>query len=154
MQGVLIAIDPGRVLGIAVFRNTILLDIGVMTAPRIRDLHYGLFQFFKRHEPAAAIIEVPQVYRQRKQKGDPNDLIDVAVVAGVAGAVAAPWCEPLFIKPHIWKGSRPKDVDNEYTLKCLNDIERAIVDRAGLGKTKGHNAIDAIGIGLWALERR
>jgi len=154
VEGILIAVDPGRVLGVAVFRNSILLDVGLLSAPTIRELHYGLFQLLEAHKPNQGIVEVPQVYQQRRWKGDPNDLIDVAVIAGVAGAALAPFCETLFIKPHVWKGSRPKAVDNEYTLSKLTEMEREIVDGAGLTKTKSHNAIDAIGIGLWALERR
>jgi len=154
MEGILITVDPGCVLGVAVFRNSVLLDVGLLSAPTIRDLHFRLHQLFSKYSPRHAVVEVPQVYQQRRWKGDPNDLIDVAVLAGIAGAALAPFCEPLFITPHVWKGNRPKSVDNEYTLSKLSAVEREIVDRCSWPKAQAHNVLDALGIGLWSLERR
>jgi hypothetical protein len=104
--------------------------------------------------PSAVVIEVPQVYQQRLQKGDPNDLIDVAVIAGIAAGAAAPFAEPQLVRPHKWKHNRPKAFDNAYTLSLLSAEEKLVVDSCGAPKSKLHNVIDAVGIGLWRLGRR
>lgn len=100
---------------------------------------------------AEAVIEVPQIYPQRVWKGDPNDLIDVALTAGRV-STAFPRFE--FVRPHAWKGNRPKNIDNSYTLTLLTPDELNILNYCHVIKSKKHNVIDAIGIGLWKLGRR
>lgn len=98
------------------------------------------------------VVEVPQVYSQRHWKGDPNDLVDVALAAGIvigrthAGAV-------LTTRPHEWKGNVPKAVHQLRVLALLDTSERDILDGCGVVRSKLHNVVDAVGLGLWALGR-
>lgn len=92
------------------------------------------------------VIEKPQIYQGRKQKGDPNDLIDLAMVVG-AWRHEHPYTE--LVKPRQWKGQVPKAVMTKRILSKLTDAELAV-----LGDLKSnHNVVDAVGIGLWKLGR-
>lgn len=100
------------------------------------------------------IVEVPQVYQQRNWRGDPNDLIEVALVAGrVAQSFGADGPEAELIRPHAWKGNAPKEVMLKRIVNRLDDAEQAVLHTAKVPGSLRHNVIDAIGIGLWALGR-
>jgi len=109
-------------------------------------------------DPNILIIEVPQIYLQRGWKGDPNDLIDVTITAGMIAGYLGIYryleTRTIFVRPHNWKGNRPKDIDNKYTLSLLNKVELKVLDSCDVKNHKKHNVIDAIGIGLWKLGRR
>lgn len=101
-----------------------------------------------------AIIEVPQVYQQRAWKGDPNDLIAVALTAGrIAHAVESRGFAASFVRPHAWKGNAPKAIVGARILAKLLTHEAKILHDLKLPRAKAHNAVDAIGIGLWRLGR-
>ena len=91
---------------------------------------------------------------QRAQVGDPNDLVDVALVAGAcAGLLPA---KVAFVKPRRWKGTAPKRVTNRRTREVLTSEEVHVYTVAMTAVPAGlrHNVLDAIGIGLWALGRK
>lgn len=141
----IVAIDPGkRASGWAVFWKRELWACGFgNSADPILDATEG--------EPDLALIEAPRVYDRRRWKGDPNDLIDISI----AGAILLGSLRPERIKvirPQDWKGQTPKDVQAGRTLAKLSRAERSRLDGATT-KGKMHNVIDAVGIGLWELER-
>lgn len=100
-------------------------------------------------------VEIPQVYSGPRAKGDPNDLIQVAVCAG--------WVISQYrqadlktVKPAEWKGQEPKEITHKRVLASLSPYELAVFEQ-NLGKHKKsvqHNVVDAVGIGLWALKRK
>lgn len=138
MTDVLVAVDPGKhACGWAVFYDGHLYTCGLGEIP-------NMFRY-----PDDLVVEIPQIYQQRKWQGDPKALVEVAFAAGRSTA----WHpEPHTIRPHDWKGSRPKDICNRVTMNALTDEEKDLIPT--LPKTKLHNVIDAIGIGLWRLGRR
>jgi len=143
----LIAIDPGKhAVGWAAFGDDGLSACGM--------LEIGALGYLAGRRPDVAVIEVPQIYDRRRWKGDPNDLIDVAIAAGMARQALCDAAEVVLVKPAAWKGQRAKAIDTEYTSGLLSLPERAVIDRCGVAKSKRHNVIDAIGIGLWRLGRR
>ena len=152
----LISIDPGKhSLGWARFDDERLTACGLLRWKDWASMAGGMSWMQERlgSEPSTLIvIEVPQVYRQRFWKGDPNDLIDVALVAGAAGMIFGPGIK--FIRPHEWKGGRGKNVDHPLTLSRLSSSERVELDKLDVPKSLRHNVLDAIGIGLWKLGRR
>ena len=155
-MGRLIAIDPGvQALGWATFERGKLARCGLLQAATAIGMAETVRDEWGRTKGVGMqlIIEKPQVYRQRHWKGDPNDLIDVAMVVGAA-VVAFPGAERRVITPHTWKGNRPKAVCNAHTLRLLSVPERHIVNQCHIRKSLMHNVLDAIGIGLWALDRR
>lgn len=156
----LIAIDPGiNKTGIAVFTD------GVLTASR---LLASLSNSWSRLEELrdqllrgiggtniSVVVELPQIYRAVKSKGDPNDLIKTATVgAYLLGVLCeySPVSETTFVHPGDWckipKSTKKGAVSGrtDKILGCLNEAERARV-------LVQHDAIDAVGIGLWKLGR-
>lgn len=104
------------------------------------------------------VIEKPQIYRQRKQRGDPNDLIDIAILVGELRRHLGPRASQLVL-PREWKGTVPKTrklgdyIIHKRVLKRLPPAERECY-QAGLEAVLvelRHNIADAVGIGLWAL---
>lgn len=98
---------------------------------------------------APVIIEHMRSYSFQRQKGDQNDLLDLAVVEGILIGDAL---EFELVEPRTWKGTRPKDVQAEKVTMPALKPEEAVL----LGSVRGkrvHNAVDAVGIGLWALKR-
>lgn len=143
----LASIDPGtRSVGFAVFTGGTLTEAGlcvpdVTVPPWLRDLD-------------VIVVEQMQVYVQSKQKGDPNDLISVAQVAGEfvgAARVLNPGIEAIYYRPSVWKRSVPKAVMGERILRALRAEERDKI--AHVAKSLLHNAIDAVGLGLYELGR-
>lgn len=100
-------------------------------------------------------IEKPRVYPQvRQRKGDQNDLIDLAMVAGAIAGSVAKGSKLITYYPHEWKGNMPKEKMTKHILSLLSPAERALVDKEQ--EKCGaliHNVIDAVGIGLFRLGR-
>lgn len=101
--------------------------------------------------PDHVIVEQPVVYGG-KSKGDPNDLIDLARVAGACESVIE---HTSRVKPAEWKGQMPKDVCGRRVRSRLKREELITLDAclAPIPKSRRHNPLDAVGIGLWALGR-
>lgn len=109
----------------------------------------------------AVVVERPQVYALGKSKGDPNDLIQVALVAGGVGALLGHVCNAavFFVTPAEWKGQLPKpaSVKQPYIVaerarERLTPEERACVELPKAGKLQW-DVWDAVGIGLHHLGR-
>lgn len=101
------------------------------------------------HFPAAfsdLVIEIPQVYRGRLQKGDPNDLVDLAFSAG---QFAKGFEHVKKIRPREWKKQVPKKIMMKRILDKLTIRELEVL----ADKATNHNFVDAVGIGLWYLGR-
>jgi len=151
-----LAIDPGKIAGWAIFRGGKLQAAGVLK-------EYMITQEFRQtcllHEFDEIVIEIPQVYPQKRQPGNPNHLIKMAFdvgefagrLIGMFWTLSLARFEPeiVLVKPHEWKGSVPKDIHNQRICGSLSEHESAIIDAAGVAKTHRHNMIDAVGLGLW-----
>jgi hypothetical protein len=154
----ILAIDPGlRATGYAYFRNGTLARCGLKRC-----------KLTERAEIAAAIgrdfaveflrpldvllVEVPQVYQPRFLKGDPNDLVSLALVAGAA--LQLPAKARRAVSPHQWKGNVPKEITRSRVLFALSDIERDLVLDADVPESLRHNIFDAVGIGQWFLSQK
>lgn len=145
----LLTVDPGKhSFGWARFDGDTLMACGMAVIDEVE----GMFGDLSGED---AIVEKPQIYTHDKMRGDPNDLIDVAITAGaVGGVLSRKGAHVAYLRPHRWKGSRPKNVDNAYTLERMRPHEKFLLERCGVTKHKRHNVVDAIGIGLWKLGRR
>lgn len=97
------------------------------------------------------IMEHPVIYPQaQNQKGDPNDLIDVACVgASIASLWGSPEVETVL--PSEWKGQAPKELMLERIKRSMSHAETQRIEACLFSKR--HNVLDAIGIGLWKLGR-
>lgn len=111
-----------------------------------------MFSFICDQLPVAYryLIECPRIYPQARQKGDQNDLINLARVVGGLER----WCEGKveIIYPREWKGTVDADVMVKRIQERLSPEEKA---KAVLpsAKSKHHNVWDAVGIGLHGVGR-
>lgn len=139
----IISIDPGAKTGWAQFSQGWLVACGATKKPYEVPI-----------QGKVVIIEKPQIYRGRLQKGDQNDLITLAMLAGRhqeralrAGAqVELP-------TPGEWKGQVKKEIHHPRILAALTTEEQWRVSYASGGPAvkPDHNMLDAIGLGLWWL---
>ena len=136
-----LAIDPGVDTGFAVFDvKGALVDC-------------GLSDRFPTFGISLAIIECPQVYPGRNSKGDPNDLIVLAVRVGrYQERLEAAGARVTLVLPRAWKGTVPKDIHNARVIRDLSPEAAAVVLEGcrGVVASKVNNIIDAIGLGSWA----
>ena len=138
----LLAIDPGKITGWALFEDSSLCDCGIS----------------KTHPPTRVfskinvIIEKPKVYPNRPI--DSNDLIELAIRVGrIVEYYSMHGCTVSLVRPSDWKGQLPKDVLWERARARLSEKERAVEAAATAAPSYRHNMRDAIGIGLWKLGR-
>lgn len=154
-----IAIDPGTRTGWAAFDDGRLSACGAW-------IGYGdgamgcweLSALLKRAAPDVVVAEVPRIYPMRRSKGDPNDLIQLACLAGAAVAVGR--CCGRFVEPRLWKGTIPKPekradwtkyIVHKRVLPILDETEASLyLAEAPVGRL---DMIDAVGLGLWHLKR-
>lgn len=98
------------------------------------------------------VIEVPQIYREKHWRGDPNDLIDETIVVG-ALVLSTLDAEQRLVRPHTWKGNVPKKIHNRRVRERLSMAEAAVLETCGVAPSLAHNVLDAIGMCLWQLGR-
>jgi hypothetical protein len=114
-----------------------------------------------RSRPREVVVEWPQVYRASKSPGDPNDLIGLAgvsmCIAGILTTASLSRNEALGIfsyTPATWAGQLPKSKVKKIASPRGKRIEAALtVDELRFFKPFDHDAVDAIGIGLYHLGR-
>lgn len=137
-----LAIDPGLSTGWALFLGTQLVQCGLGPPP---------FGFAMGPGLDRTAIERPEVYTEKRlQKGDPNNLITLAIMVGVyiCKSVTKDIYTPL---PKTWKGQVPKEIHNRRVLSALTPFEKDIyaVGVVNVAPSERNNVIDAIGLGQW-----
>ncbi len=144
----LLAIDPGVTTGWALYSNgNQLLGCGLDDPQQCRWLVVSAL--------SRVVIEQPRIYPGGRTKS-PNDVLSVAVNAGEwAGRFKQQGCAIEYVTPSTWKGQVKKDISHARIWAKLWVGEQQIVDAAGKGMpaSKRHNMLDAVGIGLWAVDR-
>lgn len=164
MKG-LISIDPGvRRCGVALFVDERLVRAGLvsLTAAAAEEgdaeccnALAGAVTGFPGRIPYLTdiVVEFPKVYPAAQQKGDQNDLLRLAAVAGACMTRVTVFGERRFVFPREWKGTIDPDAFIERRIKpALAAEEHARIELPS-AKSLSHNVYDAIGIGLWALGR-
>ena len=136
-MSVLLAIDPGRVSGWALYGDRILLALGVSDGDRP--------ETFPQVLPDQVVVERPE---SRGSRGAPaDDLIALALRAGLfAGWYRAPI---TWARVSSWKGSLSKTIVHMRAVERLTAPERNTLAAA----RPGPDTLDAVAIGLWALGR-
>ncbi len=159
MKGPMLAIDPGlRACGCAYFVDGRLSRAELVKNPEKKargpgahhQMANAVGQWIFTLRPStriALVLEYPRIYpKASQQKGDPNDLLELA---GVDGALVS-WIIPDTVQhyfPAEWKGQVPKPIMLERIRAKLTSIER------GNCYSQDHNTFDGIGIGLYFLGR-
>jgi hypothetical protein len=112
-------------------------------------------------EPRFLVYEWPQVYVASKSKGDPNDLISLAAVgAELAGQLSIALIQRdiclvrLTPTPAEWIGQIPKSKTGDpWDSPRGARIKSRLTETEFRAVAPSHDAIDAAGLGLWALGR-
>jgi hypothetical protein len=153
-----LAIDPGvKILGWALFFDGRLIRAGI-SETKVRGPHAGAMHALTLsgavpEKVSCVAVELMMSYELKMQKGDQNDLIDLASI----GSYVAGRFQPdriTYFTPAQWKGQMPKNVSHRRIEDKLFLPERAVLSTLPTAKTKRHNAMDAIGIGLCDVGRR
>ena len=141
-----LAVDPGvKATGLAWFEGKELVHVELVRAASLNEmLREGRRVAESRGKIERIILEKPQVYGTRHQKGDPNDLISVALIAGSIATVGK---HIVFVRPRQWKGNVPKHITEVRVRDRLSPKELELLNKIK-PKYLAHNAIDAVGIGV------
>lgn len=100
------------------------------------------------------VAEWPKVYLGRKVAANPDDLLAMAGVVGAVNAAAAlDGVATWHVLPEEWKGRERKDIFQTWILACLRDEELALIPRGAIAKRYASDAVDAVGLGMWAAGR-
>jgi hypothetical protein len=152
----IVSIDPGvKLAGITLWQAGIMVNATLLRGEHWTDVADSAAEFFSGIGLDQIVIEKPQVYVRSRSKGDPNDLIDLALAAGAitqALRMGSPFASIHEYKPAEWKGQLPKDICVERTRFALTDDERKRVNLPR-AKSLAHNVWDSVGIGLKHLKR-
>lgn len=148
---IVVALDPGRDTGLAVLVEGRLVGVGLLDgrAPAADLADLGLLA-----GEAEVLVEVPAYYPHGRSPAPANDLIRLAYRAGrLAQAVVAALGERevrvVEISPASWKAQVPPALLAERVRARLEPDELALVlDTVGTQKSKEHNVLDAVGMGL------
>lgn len=158
----ILAVDPGlRVCGVATFEDGFLktaaevktltkdAEAGPLAWGGMADAICAAVGEDRRF--GAVVVELPQVYRGPLLKGDPNDLLHLVGVLGHLCGQLEAHCgvgevEFHHYRPAEWKGQVPKAIHHERIQRRLSKSEITVWP-------KGHNAKDAVGLGLFHLGR-
>lgn len=154
-----VSCDPGlRGVGVSVFSDGTLTRAGYVKNTEMKKRGPEAWRSMAREvsywlgviDIEILVVEVPQVYSAGQQKGDPDDLIQLAGVDGcIVGHIM-----PFFVKsylPREWKGQCPKPIHNSRVMSKLTPEERKAIEECAPNLM--HNVIDGIGIGLYYLGR-
>lgn len=154
MKKVIVALDPGiggkNATGWAVFRDAYLVGAGLLTSAEksVEGRITGQLKEARAQMLCGLdqlVIEVPVIYPHSKQLAKPADIVHLSLLAGaLMGALDAE--VTIMIEPSQWKGQLPKNVIEERVMEALCENERRCLGQ--LPKTKRHNAVDAVGLGL------
>lgn len=160
MTDTTLAVDPGlRGLGAAYFIGPTLVYANYISNPVLKGdgptawfaLADAVYDDFKTrgYRVDTYVVELMQIYFGNRG-GNPNDLLELAGVGGAVGAVF-PIQRAAGYRPREWKGTLKKEVHHPRILAELSDAEKAAI--AEPRKSYVGHVIDAIGLGLYQLER-
>ena len=167
----LLAADPSiRYPGAALFYGGVLVAAATVKIPsaaavaklatsaRCAIVAREVREWVRDANPTYVVVEWPMLYPgKRAKKGRQVRPKDIVTLAGVAGAIAAQFPRATHASPvpAEWIGQIPKDTDGGPALRsprghlitsCLSADELALVPDE-------HDAVDAVGLGLWGLGR-
>ena len=99
-----------------------------------------------------AVIERPQVYTPGQSKGNPNDLITLAIRVGrYVERLARVGIRSELVLPNEWKGTINKDRHHARVRRNMpaSELKLAKERLSGLSDSIAHNAWDAVALAYW-----
>lgn len=156
----LLAIDPGlRACGCALFTDRRLVAADLVQSGSKFERASAWLPMAEAVRTWVAIvgvqvselaIELPQVYHDHIET-DQNDLIHLACVVGAICDRFSDVDETKVYLPAEWKGQAPKAIVHARAMKRLDEQERLVIPN--MAKSRKHNMLDGIAIGLVYLKR-
>jgi len=147
------AIDPGvRCCGWALFTDDKFVRCGLSRRAAALKEDLAGFRAMISAMPGREmqIVERPQIYRQSRSKGDPEDLARLLILCGM---LAERHKSTTLVIPHRWKGTIPKTAKlQDYVIHRRNEKSFGNYLPTGIPTALAHNVADAVGIGLWWLQ--
>lgn len=137
-----VGIDPGLdACGVAVWDGHIMRSRTIRPKTNTLDKRVNeICDLLGSLRPRVVVIEKPQVYKGHLSKGDPNDLIDLAILVGALVHLFGP-AKILLPKPVQWKGQVPKRIHHA-----------RIKQRVEIYGSTSKDALDAVGLCLWGID--
>ena len=122
-------------------------------AEQTADLIKKIFLTFEPFlENTLIVVEYPEQYTHT-----PAPRSSVQGLACTAGGIVSLLKKDTnkveFVLPKTWKAQVPKEIMLERIVSKLSDDEKALLESKKYIKSKKHNVIDAIGVGLYKLSR-
>lgn len=165
----ILAIDPSiRSLGVAFFYQRRLVvagtvrckaEKGVSNGRRAVDMASAVIVWLDElgvdfsANPPELVYEWPQIYAARKSKGNPNGLIKTVSPALVLSGMLAT-SKITTPTPAEWAGQTKKTTAGDpWASQRGNMVARRLHEAERLLVPDSHDAIDAVGLGLWACGR-
>ena len=149
----LVAFDPAlRCNGVAVWDDGVLVAAYSRRpaaqgrgAPAWAAVAAALWGELLEHGPPPHVVVIEQQVIYPHSRSDPQDILQVAGVAGaLVGVGASLQAEVVGVDPAEWKGQAPKHVIAARSKSALSGRELARIDSKAT-----MDAWDAIGLGLW-----
>lgn len=117
----------------------------------------GALSELGRGGPFAAVIERPFIYPHGATK-NPNDVLQTALSAGAWFELARfAGGSSFYLPAQTWTDNRPKDQNHLIFIEKMRKIPQRLnvfAAYVGLhGRTRANHVLDAIGMGMWVLER-
>lgn len=162
------AIDPGiRSPGAAVFVDAMLIAATRIKVPskvhkldRVGDrvwivakLINDWFQTLYPVGEIELVYEWPQIYRASRSKGDPNSLLKTLAVGAAASALVR--ADRVFTPtPHEWARNTSKATSGDpWDSPRAKMVDRRLSAAERAHVPSSHDAIDAVALGLWKVDR-
>jgi len=164
MYKYLIAFDCGlSYVGAALYdfekqslRDCYYIDTGIDAreeAEQTADLVKKIFLTFEAFlEHTLIVVEYPEQYSHTPA---PRSSVQglACTGGGIVSMLKRDSNKVEFVLPKTWKGQVPKDIMLNRIVAKLSDTEKQILESKNYIKSKKHNVIDAIGLGLFKLNR-
>jgi hypothetical protein len=158
----LLAVDPGLRYpaiakfegGVLVYASRVPIPKGITTkTPVLERCRAIALALVSDYFPDTIVVEYPQVYSAAKSKGDPNNLLPLAVIGGCLAGLL-PDVKMISPTPREWTGQIKKDERGDPWRSPRGRRIRSRLSQAEIDTViPSHDSIDSIGLGLWALGR-
>ncbi len=151
---ILVAIDPGRDAGVALFVGGRLVGARLVNGLRPSP---GLVGLGLLSGDAEIAVEIPVLYPGGRSRAPGGDLITLAYRAGrlveaVDAALGPRNVKVVELAPAAWKAQVPPTLLEARIRERLDADELALVEGV-TSPTRLHNVLDAVGLGLFRLKR-
>lgn len=149
-----IAVDPGVRSGVAIVTGAGRVSCSVVPGARVLAHVASTVTVLRGDgEPVHVVIERPRVHAVGRLKGDANDVVRLAELAGrIAGAAELKGAIVELYEPQKWKGAVKKSIHQARVERDL--FARGLQEWIEAWRLVDHNGRDALALARWWLDCR